>query len=594
MRRLGVFGENLPTRKSRTVEPSDFLIGGFIAQFERKYDRAFEVSNPTMLREVFGENINPAWYGHDALKGFFDNVVGVQAKAWVKAYVGNTGSAIDAVVASRTVNDQSAAATMKAEAAYKGVLEYGISGLRTGYTITNGYRFSTKCTGSQNTANSYVILDSVIGIKVGDIIKIEHTSAIYKKVTAIDENLKRVDFATALGATVADATVVGVMGLRLRTYRRGTNGVVQEVEEALGRVFVTLEPEVTEFYISNIHAENRWIKWTDMSSVTAIPLCYPLDVSTVTYLENGADGTAASDSTWTYRNLSAFDNLPVRFIANPETTTAAVNKAGESYCKARWDNPKWIYNFPENQSKAQLITLGNSYQRSDDVYGVGAANWLGVPDPFVSGTGPDRRVPNVGHVMGAWIRCIGIYGIHYIPAIRQVPLLGVNSVIGDQLKDDQDRTDVADAGINMIQELTGYGIVIRNFFTPSTAIEFKFANGLLMRSYIKVSAVDSLQESENTPNSFARIKEDRTAIYLFMLSLWNYGSTGSVPPGETFGISEADNNATTSFEDHVEVTADAINNPQAKINLGERNIDVYFTFPTPAGSIRIGVGILLR
>ena len=36
-RRLGVYGENLPTKKTLTVEPSDFSIGGFIGQFERKY-----------------------------------------------------------------------------------------------------------------------------------------------------------------------------------------------------------------------------------------------------------------------------------------------------------------------------------------------------------------------------------------------------------------------------------------------------------------------------------------------------------------------------------------------------------------------------
>ena len=43
-----------------------------------------------------------------------------------------------------------------------------------------------------------------------------------------------------------------------------------------------------------------------------------------------------------------------------------------------------------------------------------------------------------------------------------------------------------------------------------------------------------------------------------------------------------------------EVVADSSNNPQNKLNIGERNVWVWFTFPTPAGSIEIGVGILLR
>lgn len=597
MRRLGVYGENLPTKKSRSVRPSNFLIGGLMAQFERKYNKVFEVSNPAQLQEIFGQNINSSWYGWDAAKGFFDNIVGVTAKMYVKAYVGNTGSAINAVVASATINDQDGTPdpTLKIEAAYQGELEYGISGNRTGYKITNGYRFQSKTNGSQDTAQTFVTVLSAVGVKIGDIIKIEHGTPIYKKVTAVDESLAKISFATTLGATVADAVAVGVMGIRIQTYRQDTKGVVTEVEEALGRIYCTLEAEVTEYYVNNVHANNKWAKMTDLASpTTPVEKTYPADVSTVTYLTAGADGTAASDSAWQYLNFTAFDNYPIRFLCNPETTTSVINKAGETYCQGRWDNPKWIYNIPENQTKAQLIVIGNGYQRNGEVFGAIAANWLGVTDPFVTGVAPDRHIPNVGHIMGAWIRTIGVYGIHYVPAIKSIALNGVNSVIGDQLLSDLDRTDVADAGVNMIQQISGYGTIIRNFFTPSTATEFKFANGGLMKSYIKVSAVDSLQESENTPNSFPRIKEDATAIYIFLLNLWSIGSTSSVPAGETFGVSVNDDGSSTKFEDHVEVKADIVNNPQSSINNGERNVDVYFTYPAPAGSIRIGVGILLR
>jgi hypothetical protein len=597
MRRLGVYGENLPTKKSLSVSASDFLIGGVIFQSERKYNKAFEVTNPSQFQEIFGTNISSSWYGGDAIKGFFDNIVGVTAKIYCKSYVGNTGSAIDAVVALATINDQDGTPdpTLKIQAAYRGELEYGISGNRTGYKITNGYRFQSKTLGSQDTAHTYVLLLSAVGIQVGDIIKIEHTSAIYKKVTDVDEALAKVSFADALGATVADAVAVGVMGIRIQTYRKDTKGVVTEVEEDLGRIYCTLEAEVSEFYVNNVHANNKWAKMTDLASATTpVEKTYPADVSTVAYLLTGADGTAASDSSWIYLMFTAFDSYPIRFLCNPETTSSTINKAGETYCASRWDNPKWIYNIPENQTKAQLIVIGNGYQRNGEVFGVIVANWLGVTDPFVSGVSPDRHVPNVGHVMGAWIQSIAKYGIHYVPAVRSIALNGVNSIIGDQLTNDLDRTDVATAGVNMIQELIGFGMVIRNFFTPSTATEFKFANGGLMKSYIKVSAVDSLQQSENTPNSFARIKADASAIYMFLLNLWNIGSTSSAPLGETFGISENEDGSYTKFDDHVEVKADIVNNPQASINLGERTIDVYFTYPAPAGSIKIGVGILLR
>jgi hypothetical protein len=76
--------------------------------------------------------------------------------------------------------------------------------------------------------------------------------------------------------------------------------------------------------------------------------------------------------------------------------------------------------------------------------------------------------------------------------------------------------------------------------------------------------------------------------------LWFVGSTGNVPTGETFGQQQNDDGTLTDFSDHVQVIADAINNPLSSINLGERNIDVYFTYPAPAGSIEINVGILIR
>jgi hypothetical protein len=323
---------------------------------------------------------------------------------------------------------------------------------------------------------------------------------------------------------------------------------------------------------------------------------FPADVSTITYLTSGSDGTSPTTNLhWSYHNYIAFDTLPVRFIANPETTLTTVNNDGEIYCKSRWDNPKWIYNIPSNQSKSQLIDIGANYQRSDDVLGVIVAHWIKITDSFATSTlAPPREVPNVGAIMGCWIRSIGLFGIHYIPAIKQNPILGISGIVGTIFSDNVDRTELAEKGINCIEFVSGYGYIIRNFFTLSITLEFSFGNGILMRDFFKVPGVDSLQSSENMPNSFNRIQEDRTALYIFMLQMWNNGSTQSVPYGETFGISQNDDGSPTVFEDHVEVIADLVNNPQNKINAGERNIDIYFTYPAPAGSIRIRAGLMLR
>ena len=80
IRRLGVYGDNLPTRKTVTVEPSDFLIGGVIGQFERKYAEAMLCNSPTEFAEKFGLHVDSTFYGSDVVKGFFDNLKGASGK----------------------------------------------------------------------------------------------------------------------------------------------------------------------------------------------------------------------------------------------------------------------------------------------------------------------------------------------------------------------------------------------------------------------------------------------------------------------------------------------------------------------------------
>jgi hypothetical protein len=606
LRTLGVQGENLPTKKARTVSASDFLIGGFIAQLERKYLVSHLVHNIGELQEIFGYNINSSCYGWDSINMFFQNVVGTDAKAYIKSHVGNTGSAIDAVQAFANIADQdvSPETTMVIKAAYKNNDEYGIHGNRVGYKITNGARLTTGANGVGTKDDLFALCDSVAGIKVGDIVKFVATggggATVYKKITAVDESLGEISFVDAFHATanLADGDVITVLGFMVQVYEKSITGIVKEVDSDIGKIYCTMAPEVTDYYVDNIFKDHKYIKIVSQAHTHTLHNMFPANVSTITYMSSGADGTSPTTNIhWSYGNHSAFSSNPIRFLTNPESTMTSVNQDGEIYCKSRWDNPKWIYNIPSNQSKSQLQTIGSLYQRSDDVLGVINGTWLKITDPFSNSVlAQPREIPNVGATMGAWIRTIGIFGIHYIPAIKQIPLYGVIGVVDTAFPtpNDTDRTEVAEYGVNITSYISGYGFVMRNFFTPSLTQEYQFANGILMRDFFKVSGTDSLQASENMPNSFSRIQEDRMAMYTFMRRMWDVGSTGAVPTGETFGISQDAEGNPTTFDDHVEVIADIVNNPLTQVNAGERNIDTYFTYPTPAGSIRIRVGLMLR
>ena len=610
LRRQGVYGEDAATKKSKNVQPADFLIGGLIGFFERKYTKTFRVRNDIQLKEIFGANIISTYYGWDGAQGFFDCSVGAEASLFVKAHVGNSAGVIDAVVATADLDDQAgpAVSTLQLDAAYQEVLEYGISGKRTGYTITNGTRFATETAAANLLSDTFIDCDSVAGIKVGDIISCVATggggATVEKKVTGIDQAAGRVSFSGAFdgAANMEIGDTVDVLGFQLKTWRKSTTGIVDEVNTELGKIWCTMEPEVGDFYVQNVFSTSTWMKATDLASASLLGESFPADVTTVAYLLLGADGTAPTVVADWNDDLVAFANDPIRMICNVETTATDIQKAIETKMRARSDKPKVLYNIAELRSKAQLITIGNNFQRSDDVLGVIVSNWLEKTDPFVESTlAPKRHIPSCGHVMGAWMRSIKFHGAHWIPAVATLPLLGITGIAGStpgdttyQYLDDLDRTDLANAGINVIQFVKGSGIVIKSFFTPSTSTEFRYGNGILMREYIKISIVDSLANTENEPNTFARIESSRVAAVNFMNSLWRVGSNGEAPEGEFFGQTIDPTTGESSVRsDHFQVQADIINNPQASIDNGERNIDIWFTFPSPAGSIRIKVGMML-
>lgn len=605
---LGVRGDNLPAKRSQSVVASDFSIGGVLLEAERMYDVPFKVSTPEEYSEIFGGNVDSTQYGGDFVKGFFDNIVGVQGSLYVQTLPGydTVGDALDAVNASRDKADDGADANAYViKAAYLNKLQYGVSGNRIGTKVTQVDRFATEsAVVVAATGVSTATLDSVIGIRVGDLILFKTNggaSPVYKIVTAIDESAKTVswsgDFEVSGGSaeTLAINDEVVIPGFKIQTYYKSITGVETEVDIELGKTICSSESAVTEFYVENIFQSSKYIQVTEQSAST-LGDRLPANDSVVTYPTNGAAGTAvASVEAQTYF-LNKLDDKPIRFLANPETTDETMQKALVTYSLSRTrDNPIVIINIPEDRTKAQLLVIGHSYQRSDFYPAVAVANWLEVEDPYSnSPIAPARNVPNLGHVMGAWIRTIGTLGVHYIPATNQTILNGITGVVGEQFLDDDDRTDIANAGINLIQEKTGTGIKIANLFTLSTDTAYLFANGILMRNFLKVSAEDSLSGSENEPNTYQRIQANRMSILTFLYSLWASGSTGDAPEGETFGQGFDENQQGTVPTDHFEVIADATNNPQSSINLGERNIFVYFTYPTPAGRIRIGVGILLR
>lgn len=592
MRRLGVYGANLPTKKERSVEPADFSIAGLIGYFDRQYSRAFRLRSDIEGKTVFGGQTNKNAYGWDCLNGFFANLKGASGSIYVLSPVGD-----GAVQAEAPVKDGAGEDVLTVRASYQGEDEYGTFANRTGFTVEQGAYFET--TISAYSAKVFTV-NSCAGLHVGDMVRTHYIGDAtgddtYTTVVAISESTKTVTVADAVTMADTGDYVLQGMGFRLKVYRKSLTGVVSQVDNTLGDIWCTLNTDDPDHYVSQVFEQSSYVKVQVNTTATVAKDKLPTS-ATLSYLAGGTSGTMPSNvATWK-PYFNAFDTLPVRLLALCETAQDQVQSALEQYCRGRDDNPIAVlvaqYGLHTKQS---MVNVGNFFQRSDEVDALLIGNWLGVPNPFsTSPVAPDREVPCVGHIMGEWIYSIEQNGIHSSPARKNCALSGVNSVIGYTADKGEDRTDLADAGVNVIQKMKGKGFILRNAFTPSTAKEFRYANATIQRNFIKISCVDSLEDSENTPNTIGNVREDRMAVLQFMNKLWRSGSNGSTKEGETFGQYEKDDGTLSTTEDAFEVIADASNNSVATLQAGERNIDIWFMFPAPAGSIRVGCGLIYK
>jgi hypothetical protein len=604
-RTLGLQGKQRQTKKPQVIRATQIDVIGVIGKFQRQYAVSFPITKNGQIAEIFGEQLS-SHFGHDIVQGIYDQT---QCTTYVKSHIGNTGSAIDAVVASSIIKDQAGSPvnTLKIEFAYQGNLCYGAYGGRFGRKIIAGNRYDTALSATIAAADTQATVDAIGDIKVGDIVEFDVTGGpVYKKITEIDEANSVIKWSGAFHATLTGAIndAVNVIGFQVKKYFKDRNGVESEIESELGKVYCTLEPEVSDYYVENVHKDSGYFKITDQASASSLNLAYPASDANIIYLGSvtangdvaGADGTSPSTSAhWAY-NHSALDNNPVTIIVNGDTTDSAYFNTLENYCKnrTRTDFPICLPTITKGLSKASLQTTGRAYQSSSAKLMVNVGTWLKKKDQFAtSSLAPDREIPNVGHVAGAWIYTVQNFGIHEVPAFDLITLKGITGVVNDVEYSDTERTELADAGMNVITKKEGVGVQIRNFFTASTATEYRHGNSLIMLKYVRESVKESVRGEENRPNVLGRIASTNTAIFRFMYNLWSVGSTGRVPLGETFGQFFNDDNTPSVFDQHVEIIADASNNPKDQLLLGDRNYEIGFSVPTPNGSIFIYAGLVV-
>lgn len=508
----------------------------------------------------------------------------------------NTVSAADATDGSLTDDE------LTLEAGTFGRSDKGAWGNNLGYKILPSSKFDTTTSSAATAADTIISVVNVAGFEVNDLVSIsDGTNIEGGQVTAKNETLGQITVnwtgGSGLANSYASGSTVKILNFDLEIYYKSSAGIVKLVEKWEGLTKASSTGNYT-LSINNEFTGSQYVKVTSIGSSQSNFLFQnpaPSDGIVMFTDTAGSDGAAPVNQDWIDLYSEFNEEKDIRYMANPESVNVTVQKAGESYCRTRGDIMFFI-TLPSDQTFAQLKVIGKQYLTADSAYGwIPGAQWLQVSDPIGVGVNPLIDVPNVGHMMGYTLSRIANEGYQRVPAGPQVSIQGVENTTGGKAKQilsDLERTELADLGVNVIQFITGSGFVLRNARTISSDLAYRWFNQNFMRIVYKKTFEDSLKGFENRENGTALLDDINFLIGRFLEADYE-GSARTGGKSAFLQVTKADGSAST-FADVVQIIADESNNTVQDVLQGRVNVDIYFTPPPPAESIRIGVGISLN
>lgn len=562
---------------------------GLLLESKRGIDKVVEIFDFNEFRDRFGE-YDHNYYGAYAVDSFYDQINNAPVKIFAKRFV-----ASDAVAANVTLKDISTGTvdTLELEAGNRSYLDKGMWGNSIGYEIAHSNKAITQMSAASTAADEFILVDSIANFEVGDMINIDDTTPIYKKITSIDETEKRINFTGAIGAIVPLDTDVLSINFDLTVWFRDLNGVVSLAEPVW--TGLSMEPEVSgyvEKVINNEFDGSKYLYATDLESTSNPEETIPAATTKIEFLTSGANGTAPTDTDWE-NELVNFDDKPVRIMFNAESQSDKVNEDGLSYCKGK-GNVVWLSTGSINMTFDEAKIWGATFMGSELKYGAGYMQWIGRDDPIGQGANPIIEIPALGAVAGYWMQEVFDRGFHKNPAGKIRSIKGMRYIVQtDETEQDTNRaikvTELADLGVNVLQWKRGKGFLIKDSRTFSNDKRFKWAANVFMIAVIKESVKLAVEESEMQPLGFPWLTEVGTAVDTYMRVLYRSSSNGGAQ--SAFFQGYKDDGSPYTYSDVVQIIADASNNSNADLLDGLANVYIYFTPPPPAEKIRIGVGI---
>lgn len=484
------------------------------------------------------------------------------------------------------------------KAGWKGRVDKGVHGNDLAYTIVHTNQFTSPLGGDVSSGASILTLDSVVGIEVNSIIaikdlansKIEGFVIIAKDIT---NNTITIDGTLVNSYTVEDEVDILTLNFDLKIFRKDRNGLL--IEQEVWK-FLTIQSDTDGFYLDNLNSKfigSTQVLSESLSSAVIDPLFFnPQEQDNPVFFDDqaGSNGTAPVNQDFIDLFAEFDEEKSIRFLAVPDSTSLAVNKAGESYANGRGD-VIWLNNLDPDLTFEELKIKGLALLGGETSYGFTAAQRVVVSDPIGLGQDPRKDVPNVGHIMGHMIHRVTVFGYQRVPAGPQVAMSGIVDVVGDQITDDALRTELADVGVNLIQFIPSVGIVLRNARMNSIDEVNAWFNQRFMRIVYKKTFEETFRVLENDENGENLLRRIFFSMDAFLREDFN-GNARTAGKPAFLVVRKADGTVST-YADVVSIIVDETNNILAEVLAGRVNVELFFTPPPPAEDIQIGVGISL-
>ncbi|WP_017853872.1 hypothetical protein [Leptospira interrogans] len=580
IRTLGVHATTGQPISGDQMLPSEMNVVEAFGRFPRIFDNVIELNGEIDRDYVIGtaQQGKLSWYVlDDAIR---------KAQPYSILFKLKSFKGIGAIQAATTLNDgaTSPLPTLILKDSYRDNDSYGVWGNSSGSRVDHGVISSTSIGSNplNSTAATTIPLSSVVNVKRGSILKITHSNNVYGfKILSIDENAKTV-------TGIPDSTLpilttgdkVEVLGFKITAVRKDYRGLIIKQQIGFNDRWLSMEPE-SEDYAPVIFKTHPLFKAVDQSSTAQFWKKFPVPTPDGQYLflSNGSDGSApASVSDWTGLQ-SYFPQKNTFAVLNCESTSKTVHQSFETWCANRNDHPIYLGPIQDFGSDWQsLRDWGQDFiKREGWVQTLLTYGWRYVPDPVGDGSDPVALIPVIGGVLGNWIKVIYSGCIHRAPAEKRFTMSGYVSgpiVRQEDSWDDTIRTELYVSGINIVNNVSGYGIVLRNFRTPAEDALVRDGHIHAINQLIKFTCEQNLQKTENTPNQFKLLQRDALRIEHEVLKpLYEGNYSPYCVDEETGAFRNTDENGNPlKWNDVVGARADRFNNPPTQFDQGDADI----------------------